>query len=152
LPRRPDQPGRELAAMARLRGAVLVGHAGPRDQPPPCLASVEPTEPHIQGGIAMIAQPGAGCRSNVVTGSPIGPLTLVAEDGRLPGLYRAVAGHEPDAATLGAPALGDPDPVLAAAVSQLRDYFAGTLTGFDLPLALAGTDFQRAVWAALQAI
>jgi methylated-DNA-[protein]-cysteine S-methyltransferase len=64
----------------------------------------------------------------------------------------AVAGHEPGAATLGTLARGDPDPVLAAAVSQLRDYFAGTLTGFDLPLALEGTDFQRTVWAALQAI
>jgi methylated-DNA-[protein]-cysteine S-methyltransferase len=100
----------------------------------------------------MIAQAGTGCRSHVVTGSPIGPLTLVAEDGRLAGLYMAVAGHEPGAATLGAPAHGDPDPVLVAAAGQLRDYFAGTLTGFDLPLALAGTDFQRAVWAALQAI
>ena len=100
----------------------------------------------------MIAQPGAGCRSHVIAGSPIGPLTLVAEEGRLAGLYMAVAGHEPDAVTLGAPARGDPDPVLAAAVSQLREYFAGTLTRFDLPLALAGTDFQRAVWAALQAI
>src|SRR5215469_8126117 len=100
----------------------------------------------------MIAQAWTGRRSHVVTSSPIGPLTLVAEDERLAGLYMAVARHEPDAATIGAPASDDPDPVLAAAAGQLRDYFAGTLTGFDLPLALAGTVFQRAVWAALQTI
>src|SRR5215469_10744561 len=100
----------------------------------------------------MIAQAWTGRRSHVVTSSPIGPLTLVAEDGRLAGLYMAVARHEPDAATLGAPARGDLDPVLATAAGQLRDYFAGALTSFDLPLALAGTGFQRTVWAALQAI
>jgi methylated-DNA-[protein]-cysteine S-methyltransferase len=33
--------------------------------------------------------------------------------------------------------------------SQLRDYFAGARTAFDVPLDLQGTDFQRAVWNAL---
>ena len=32
------------------------------------------------------------------------------------------------------------------AIRQLRDYFAGRRTGFDLPLAPEGTPFQRAVW------
>jgi len=31
----------------------------------------------------------------------------------------------------------------------LRDYFAGTLHAFDLPLAPRGTPFQLAVWNAL---
>ncbi len=39
---------------------------------------------------------------------------------------------------------------------QLRDelerYFAGTLRDFNVPLVLPGSDFQRAVWAALRAI
>ena len=44
------------------------------------------------------------------------------------------------------------DPVLEASANQLRDYFAGTRDRFELPLEPAGTDFQRAVWAALSAI
>jgi methylated-DNA-[protein]-cysteine S-methyltransferase len=38
------------------------------------------------------------------------------------------------------------------AVRQLREYFAGSRTGFDLPLAPEGTAFQRAVWRQLQDI
>jgi methylated-DNA-[protein]-cysteine S-methyltransferase len=37
-------------------------------------------------------------------------------------------------------------------VEQLKDYFAGGLTRFDVPLELAGTDFQRRVWSELQRI
>jgi methylated-DNA-[protein]-cysteine S-methyltransferase len=37
-------------------------------------------------------------------------------------------------------------PVLERAVEQLREYFAGTRTDFDLPVSVAGTEFQRAVW------
>lgn len=32
---------------------------------------------------------------------------------------------------------------------QLAEYFAGARTVFDVPLALEGTPFQRAVWSAL---
>jgi O-6-methylguanine DNA methyltransferase len=32
---------------------------------------------------------------------------------------------------------------------ELREYFAGTRTQFDLPMAPAGTPFQQKVWAAL---
>jgi AraC family transcriptional regulator, regulatory protein of adaptative response / methylated-DNA-[protein]-cysteine methyltransferase len=35
---------------------------------------------------------------------------------------------------------------------QLKEYFAGTRKAFDLPLALAGTAFQRAAWEALRTI
>lgn len=35
---------------------------------------------------------------------------------------------------------------------QLDDYFAGRRTAFSLPLRLAGTAFQNAVWTTLQAI
>lgn len=35
---------------------------------------------------------------------------------------------------------------------QLREYFAGRLQTFDLSLAPAGTDFQRAVWERLRSI
>jgi O-6-methylguanine DNA methyltransferase len=38
------------------------------------------------------------------------------------------------------------------AVAQILEYLAGERTEFDLPLDLRGTDFQRAVWRALQEI
>ena len=38
------------------------------------------------------------------------------------------------------------------AVAQLREYFAGTRTVFDLPLAPEGTPFQRDVWMAIGAV
>jgi methylated-DNA-[protein]-cysteine S-methyltransferase len=37
-------------------------------------------------------------------------------------------------------------------IAQLREYFAGERVGFDIPLDLRGTPFQRAVWAGLLAI
>jgi len=38
---------------------------------------------------------------------------------------------------------------LARAARQLREYFAGRRTAFDLPLDLAGSDYQQRVWRAL---
>ena len=34
----------------------------------------------------------------------------------------------------------------------MREYFAGDRREFDLPLAPAGTAFQRSVWSALEAV
>jgi methylated-DNA-[protein]-cysteine S-methyltransferase len=94
----------------------------------------------------------AALRMHAVIGSPIGPLTLVTEGGALTGLYMDVRGHEPDQATLGVPASPDDDEVLAETARQLGAYFSGELLAFDLPLALAGTGFQRTVWAGLRQI
>ena len=44
------------------------------------------------------------------------------------------------------------DAALAAARTQLSEYFAGDRTDFELPLAPEGTPFQRKVWSALCAI
>jgi methylated-DNA-[protein]-cysteine S-methyltransferase len=87
-------------------------------------------------------------RAHTVLDSPLGPLTLMSADGLLSGLYLQVRRHPP------APdAFGEPDPApFAAAACQLAAYFDGRLTEFDLPLALTGTPFQRAVWAQLQRI
>ncbi len=37
-------------------------------------------------------------------------------------------------------------------IAQLEEYFAGSRTEFELPLAPAGTAFQRDAWTALRAI
>ena len=93
--------------------------------------------------------------SHVIIDSPVGPLTLVADDGALTALYLDTPSSDtrgrPGAEVLGPP--GDPaDEPFAAAADQLAAYFAGTLTEFSLPLEPAGTLFQRRVWAELQAI
>jgi methylated-DNA-[protein]-cysteine S-methyltransferase len=90
-------------------------------------------------------------RVHAILPSPIGPLTLVAEAGQMVALYLDSQRHRPDEDSLGS--LGDPGAApFAAASRQLADYFAGQLAAFDLPLAPAGTDFQRRVWAALRTI
>ena len=79
--------------------------------------------------------------------SPVGTLTLVGEDAGL------VAVLWPDDPPVRVPLSAQQEeaahPVLAAAVTQLDEYFAGRRTRFDLPLAPRGTAFQRAVWSAL---
>ena len=58
------------------------------------------------------------------------------------------------AADLGAEgdAQGAPEPILAEAERQIRAYFSHELQVFDLPLRVAGSDFQRAVCAQISAI
>jgi methylated-DNA-[protein]-cysteine S-methyltransferase len=90
-------------------------------------------------------------REHTVVDSPVGPLTLVASGGALAGLYMDRQRHAPPAQTLGSRAADD-SPLLIEATRQLQDYFAGRRTTFELPLSLAGTPFQRRVWAALQDI
>jgi methylated-DNA-[protein]-cysteine S-methyltransferase len=87
-------------------------------------------------------------RVHTVVDSPIGPLTLVAADRTLAGLYMDQQRHRPSSETFGAP---DAAP-LQAAIEQLEEYFAGQRTEFELPLTLTGTPFQRAVWAGLREI
>ncbi|HYR07365.1 MAG TPA: methylated-DNA--[protein]-cysteine S-methyltransferase [Longimicrobium sp.] len=75
--------------------------------------------------------------------SPIGPLTVVVNgEGALTHILFA---HQPPPADVA----WDADRC-AAAATQLREYFAGERTDFDLPLAPAGSEFQRRVWDALQ--
>ncbi|WP_411086464.1 methylated-DNA--[protein]-cysteine S-methyltransferase [Streptomyces sp. 061-3] len=87
-------------------------------------------------------------RRYTVVDSPYGPLTLVATDGVLSGLYMTEQRHRPPEETF-----GDPDPRLfAETIRQLDAYFAGELREFDLPLHLDGTPFQRSVWEQLRQI
>jgi methylated-DNA-[protein]-cysteine S-methyltransferase len=85
--------------------------------------------------------------------SPLGELTLVAEDGALVGCFMELPGREPTDETVGAAA--EPrsaDPVLADAAAQLGEYFTGERTTFELPLAPPGDEFQQQVWALLREI
>lgn len=43
-------------------------------------------------------------------------------------------------------------PLLRRAAAQLDAYFSGTLEAFDLPLAPAGTPFQKTVWKAIEGV
>ncbi|MFJ9538375.1 methylated-DNA--[protein]-cysteine S-methyltransferase [Streptomyces sp. NPDC101225] len=86
-------------------------------------------------------------RHTVVAG-PYGPLTLVADDGVLCGLYMTGQRHRPPQETFG----DRDDTLFAEAEQQLKAYFAGELTEFTLPLSLHGTPFQRAVWDELRRI
>ncbi|MFS2110104.1 methylated-DNA--[protein]-cysteine S-methyltransferase [Sphingomonas sp. Sphisp140] len=82
--------------------------------------------------------------------SPVGELTLVASDKGLVAILWE--NDSPDRVKLGATQEDAAHPVLAAAETQLREYFAGTRTRFELPLDFRGTDFQKSVWAELLAI
>ena len=78
-------------------------------------------------------------------GSPIGALTIVVNaEGAL---THVLFEDQPP------PAGAERDPArCAAAVAQLREYFAGERTDFDLPLAPAGSEFQRRVWEELRTL
>ncbi|MGY0019694.1 methylated-DNA--[protein]-cysteine S-methyltransferase [Streptomyces sp. cg35] len=87
-------------------------------------------------------------KQHTVIDSPCGPLTLVATDGTLSGLYMTEQRHRPAEETFGE---RDARP-FGAAIDQLEAYFQKELKEFDLPLALHGTPFQRSVWQQLRRI
>jgi methylated-DNA-[protein]-cysteine S-methyltransferase len=70
--------------------------------------------------------------------SPLGALTLTSTTGALTALDWNLADRH-----------ADTDPVLEEAARQLRQYFAGDRTGFELPLQPHGTLFQKRVWATM---
>lgn len=84
--------------------------------------------------------------------SPIGPLTAVANDAGLAAVYMAEHLRRPGWETFGERVPASDSPVLAAAVEQLGEYFAGVRTEFAVPLAPAGNPFQHRVWDALRRI
>jgi methylated-DNA-[protein]-cysteine S-methyltransferase len=88
--------------------------------------------------------------SSTAIDSPVGRLRLVASDAGLRAILWPDDG--PTRVRLDE-SVDDPGhAVLAVAVVQLGEYFAGTRTEFDVPLDPVGTDFQRSVWAALRTI
>jgi methylated-DNA-[protein]-cysteine S-methyltransferase len=86
------------------------------------------------------------CTAQATMMSPLGPLLLARTDQGLAGAWFEGQKHHPG--ELAAPSQPN-DALLAKAIKQLADYFAGRGTHFTLPLDLQGTPFQRSVWAAL---
>lgn len=87
--------------------------------------------------------------------TPLGPLVLAAHGTAV----AALTWSRGDLARLGLregdPGAADLLPArawLEAAEAQLREYFAGRRTAFDLPFDLRGTSFQRQVWNELRNI
>ena len=77
-----------------------------------------------------------------IVDSPIGPLTLSADEDGLTGLHMGALEVE-DA--MSSDRFGD-------AIEQLDSYWRGERRAFDLRLSLKGTPFQERVWRALTAI
>jgi methylated-DNA-[protein]-cysteine S-methyltransferase len=81
----------------------------------------------------------------LITPSPLGDVTIQANDDGLLGLWFEEHTTLPD--VLGS--LAPEHPILVEASKQLTSYFEGKVQSFDLPLAAEGTDFQKLVWRAL---
>lgn len=82
--------------------------------------------------------------------SPLGAMLATASDTGVRGLYFGGQKYCPPVVASRSP--GEVHPVLARLQEEVREYFAGERTAFDLPLDLHGTPFQRQVWQALLAI
>jgi len=80
--------------------------------------------------------------THTIIESPIGELTLVADEGRLTGVYFPHHWYKPDPATFG-PRSGAG---FEEATEQLAEYFAGDLRNFDLTVEIRGVAFQAQVW------
>ncbi|WP_226829862.1 methylated-DNA--[protein]-cysteine S-methyltransferase [Brevibacterium aurantiacum] len=90
-----------------------------------------------------------------VIDSTLGPILLTSDGAHLTGLYLDdfdTVLERLEAKVGVAPVLGDDLTLFATADKQLGEYFSGTRTDFDLPLAPTGTEFQRTVWQALTTI
>ena len=82
--------------------------------------------------------------------SPLGAMTLAATESALVWVGFDGQKHAPDTSVW---PVSNTHPLLRQAAEQLRQYFAGERTAFDLPLDMdQGTDFQQSVWRQLLGI
>jgi len=82
--------------------------------------------------------------------SPVGELTLLGEPAGLSAiLWDGDFELGENRECLAALPRADRKPLMRSARSQLKEYFAGRRTEFDLPLVFHGTPFQRTVWKRL---
>ena len=82
-------------------------------------------------------------RTYTVIDSPLGALTLTAEDGVLSGVYMENRPSDPGLRQ---------DDGFDEAIRQFDEYFAGERTTFDLPTLASGNKLQSGVWQALSEI
>lgn len=80
--------------------------------------------------------------------TPVGPVMVTATDQAITSIRFGT--KMPENSTLTAESAATP--LLQEAARQLREYFSGTRRDFSLPLAPAGTPFQKSVWQALLTI
>lgn len=80
--------------------------------------------------------------------SPLGYLQLTASNGQLASVTFLPRSMPDDGSNV------EPEDgwVLREAAGQLSEYFQGSRRQFELPLLLQGTEFQDAVWTAIQDI
>ena len=78
--------------------------------------------------------------------TPVGHLVLESDGNVLIGIWL------PSQATTTRGDGHDTPPVLKDTATQLEEYFAGERTGFDVPMELDGTAFQKEVWRELTRI
>jgi methylated-DNA-[protein]-cysteine S-methyltransferase len=80
--------------------------------------------------------------------SPLGRILLTSDGSGLSGLYLEGQRYEPTPASDWTQS--GHSPLFASTATQLAEYFAGSRTHFQLPLALVGTPFQQEVWRRLK--
>ena len=85
---------------------------------------------------------------HTIVDSPIGPLTLVGEDEVVTGLYFPHHWTRPDRSTFGT----RDDTAFPEAARQLKEYFAGQRTEFDITMRADGPASDQAVWAEITKI
>ncbi|MFI1092444.1 methylated-DNA--[protein]-cysteine S-methyltransferase [Streptomyces sp. NPDC020917] len=89
---------------------------------------------------------------HVVIETYLGPITIVAKDETITGLYFRHQVRRPSQETFGPEISDSTDSLLNEAVRQLCDYLAGRRRRFDLPLEAEGDAFQRTVWDIVKGI
>ncbi len=77
--------------------------------------------------------------------TPIGLLKITAND-------KAIIAIKPIEVEKNRSLSEDANELVKKCAQELKEYFAGQCTNFDLPLAPKGTDFQEQVWQTLQKI
>jgi methylated-DNA-[protein]-cysteine S-methyltransferase len=85
---------------------------------------------------------------HTITDSPIGELTLVADEGKLTGVYFPHHWYKPDPDTFGARS----DTGFEHVTEQLAEYFAGDRKSFDLAVEPRGVAFQALIWGLIEEI
>ncbi len=86
--------------------------------------------------------------THTIIESPIGELTLVADEGKLTGVYFPHHWYKPDPATFGPRSGAECE----EATEQLGEYFAGDRKSFDLAAEPRGVAFQAQVWGLIAEI